>query len=140
MISPAVLAALDVPGPTPTALSAPFWEAVAEGRLLVQHCGACDRTILYPRQICPHCWSDGLAWREASGRASLKTWSTIFKPGHPGWQPAAPYSIGLVVLEEGPTLLTHLRVEPEGLAAGLRLRVVFMDIGGRIMPLFEPAS
>ncbi|KKB11289.1 hypothetical protein VE25_13290 [Devosia geojensis] len=139
MISAADLAALDVPGPTVSALSAPFWEAADSGRLLVQHCKACDYAFLYPRRICPRCWSDDLNWREAAGRAILKTCSTIFKPGHPGWQPAAPYSIGIVALEEGPTLLTHLRVDPENLAADMQLRVVFMNIGGRTLPCFESA-
>lgn len=54
-------------------------------------------------------------------------------------QPAAPYSIGIVALEEGPTLLTHLRVDPENLAADMQLRVVFMNIGGRTLPCFESA-
>ncbi|GLQ56207.1 Zn-ribbon domain-containing OB-fold protein [Devosia nitrariae] len=140
MISPDLLADLKVPGPTETALSGPFWEAAERGQLLVQHCSACNRSILYPRRICPHCWSVDLSWQVASGRATLRTWSSIVRPGHPAWEPAAPYTVALAELDEGPTLLTQLRAEPQGLSAGLPLRVVFMRVGGRTLPFFEPAS
>lgn len=129
------LAELSVPGPTQTALSAPFWQAAADGRFVLQHCGDCGRWVFYPRQICPHCWSPALAWREASGRGRLETWSRIHRPGHPGWEPAAPYHIGIVRLEEGPAMLSHLLVEAPALA--MPLRVAPTRIGALTLPCFE---
>ena len=67
------LSELKVPGPTRIALTEPFWQAVEQGRLLLQVCGACGEAVFYPRAICPHCWSDRLSWQEASGRATLKS-------------------------------------------------------------------
>lgn len=131
------LADLKVPGPTRTALSAPFWKAAAKERFVLQHCVGCARWAFYPRQICPHCWSPRLEWRDASGRATLDTWSAIRRPGHPGWEPAAPYTIGIVSLAEGPTMLSHiLTAEPR---LHMPLQVAFTQVGAEILPCFEPA-
>jgi uncharacterized OB-fold protein len=131
-------AALAAPGPTVTALTRPFWDAVAQGRLLLERCRDCGAAIFYPRAICPHCWSDRLAWIEAEGRGRLKTWSTVARPAHPAWSPVAPYSVGLVALAEGPTMLSHLLASPADLAAGLPLQVRFVTVGAGTLPFFEP--
>ena len=130
------LATLSVPGPTVTPLTQPFWDAVADGRLLIQRCGACGAAVFYPRQVCPRCWSEDLAWVAASGKARLKSYSTVFKPGHPGWADAAPYVVGLVELEEGPTMLTHILVPAPALRVGVGLVMRPTDIGGRVLPAF----
>jgi uncharacterized OB-fold protein len=132
---------LKTPGPTVTALTAPFWEAAAQGRLIVQGCEECGKAVFYPRQICPHCWSDRLVWRDACGRGRLKSFSVVSKPGHPGWLPAAPYVVGLVELGEGPTMLSHI-VTPEGhiCEVGEALELAPTRIGGRLLPAFRPSA
>ncbi len=131
------LATLSVPGPTETELTKPFWAAAAEGRLLIQRCEDCGRAVFYPREICPHCWSSRLVWADASGRGRLKSFSTIHKPGHPGWQPAAPYTVGLVELEEGPTMLSFILTGPDAPRVGQALVMQPTDIGGRVLPAFK---
>lgn len=130
------LSTLKVPGPTITALTRPFWEAAAEERLLVQRCGGCGAAILYPRAICPKCWGDDLNWEEASGHARLKSFSTVLKPGHPGWVAAAPYVVGLVELVEGPTLLSHILCDNPP-KVGDALKLAPTNIGGRVLPAFR---
>jgi uncharacterized OB-fold protein len=88
---------LKAPGPTITSLTAPFWEAADRGHLVIQHCEECGAAVFYPRPICPHCWSNRLSWREASGTGKLRSWSTVHRAGHPAWQPAAPYTVGVRV-------------------------------------------
>ncbi|WP_189425644.1 Zn-ribbon domain-containing OB-fold protein [Devosia pacifica] len=128
---------LNVPGPTATALSQPFWDAAAEGRLILQRCLACERAVFYPRAICPHCWSDALAWQEASGSGRLRTWSIIERSAHPAWQAVAPYAIGIVALEEGPTMLSHILGDRDGFALDAPMRVRFVMVAGRSLPFFE---
>lgn len=130
------LADLEVPGPTETALTRPFWDAAAEGVLLIQRCGACGKAVFYPRAICPHCWSDALAWEEASGQGCLKSFSEIWKPGHPGWIPATPYLVGLVELAEGPTMLSHIFRDGQEVSVGASLRFAPTRIGRRTLPCF----
>ena len=128
------LGSLKVPGPTEIQLTAPFWAAVAEGQLIIQLCGDCGKYVFYPREICPHCWADALTWTPASGRATLKSWSRIHKPGHPGWIAAAPYVVGIVALAEGPTMLSHILATHPKVADALRFAPT--NIGGRILPCF----
>ena len=132
------LAALKVPGPTQIALTAPFWAAAADGRLTIQHCDQCGQHVFYPREICPHCWADALRWIDASGRATLKSWSRIHKPGHPGWIAAAPYVVGIVSLQEGPTMLSHILSDAPVVGDALVMRPTM--IGGRVLPCFAPAG
>lgn len=130
------LAELKVPGPTQVVLTEPFWRAAEKGRLLIQRCGDCGKAVFYPRAICPYCWSDQLRWEQASGNATLKSFSQIWKPGHPGWTPAAPYFIGLVALWEGPTMLSHVLSDDRGLSVGDLLTLQPTNIGGRVLPCF----
>ncbi|GAB1381473.1 Zn-ribbon domain-containing OB-fold protein [Pararhodobacter aggregans] len=131
------LSTLKVPGPTAIALTQPFWDAAAEGRLVIPHCRACDQSFFYPREICPHCWADAWDWRQASGQGRLTSFSRVWKPGHPGWAPAAPYAVGLVALADGPVMLSHI-LSPEP-AVGMALTLAPTDIGGRVLPAFRPA-
>lgn len=59
---------LKTAGPTITALTRPFWDAAAEGRLKIQHCEDCGKAVFYPRPI----WSKRLVWKDASGRGSAQ--------------------------------------------------------------------
>lgn len=131
------LADLNVPGPTVTSLTEPFWQAAQEGRLLIQYCGACHRNVFYPRPICPHCWSDALEWREASGRARLKSFSEVWKPGHPGWAAVTPFFVGLVTLEEGPTMLSQILTGESRVRIGDGLVFSPRQVGGRVLPFFQ---
>lgn len=137
----ATLDDLNVPGPTVTTQTKPFWDAAAEGRLLIQRCAVCDAAIFYPRAQCPHCWSRNLAWEEASGVGVLKSFSCVVKPGHPAWQPIAPYTVGLVALAEGPTMLSLiLHDETRQPAIGAALRFAPTRVGKRMLPLFRAAG
>ncbi|CAH2400709.1 Zn-ribbon domain-containing OB-fold protein [Mesorhizobium escarrei] len=131
------LNALKTPAPTITALTQPFWDAAAQGRLKIQHCEDCDKAVFYPRSICPHCWSTRLAWRDASGRGRLKSFSQVHKPGHPGWLPAAPYVVGLVELAEGPTMLSFILPGARPPHVGDALMLAPTAIGGRVLPAFK---
>ncbi|GLC94282.1 hypothetical protein Tamer19_36900 [Cupriavidus sp. TA19] len=133
--------ALTVPGPTVTEESRPFWEAAAGGKLMIQQCEQCDRWVFYPRSHCPGCWSDRLAWREASGMAKLKSYSVVHRAGHPAWQSLAPYALALVQLDEGPSMLTTLvDMRFEALEIGMPLQVRYVRVGEFTLPMFTAAQ
>lgn len=130
------IAGLSVPGPTKIALTEPFWTAAEEGRLTVQKCGSCEKHVFYPRGRCPHCWADALIWVQVSGQGKLKSYSEVHKPGNEGWVPAAPYYVGLIELDEGPTMLSHVLSET-GLSIGETIRFSPTNVGGRVLPCFH---
>ncbi|MEU9475542.1 Zn-ribbon domain-containing OB-fold protein [Streptomyces sp. NPDC048191] len=121
--------------PEPDAFTRPYWEAAAAGRLLIRRCGACGRAHHYPREFCPHCWSEEVTWEEASGRATLYTWSTVHRNDLPPFGERTPYVAAVVDLAEGPRMMTQVvRCAAPELRPGLRLRVTFVE--GR--PVFRP--
>ncbi|MFF7976819.1 OB-fold domain-containing protein [Streptomyces sp. NPDC007905] len=115
----------------------PYWEAAATGLLLIRRCRDCGRAHHYPREFCPHCWSEEVAWEEASGRATLYTWSTVHRNDLPPFGDRTPYVAAVVDLAEGPRMMTEL-VECAGddAVAGMALRLTFRE--GK--PVFKPGG
>ncbi|PLS17470.1 hypothetical protein CVD28_13045 [Bacillus sp. M6-12] len=133
-----MLANLTVPAPTITPVTKPFWDAVARREFVLQRCEDCGQWVFYPRSLCSHCWSDRLKWTPASGNGKLKTWCVVHKPGHPSWAAVTPYVVGIVELEEGPTMLSQLLIEPlQQLQIGMPLSVCYQKCYNVWLPFFE---
>lgn len=127
--------------PTPDPETQPYWDAAKEGRLLIRRCNACKRAYFYPRDFCPHCWSEDVSWEEASGRATLYTWSVVRRNDLPPWGERVPYVAAVVDLEEGPRMMTNVEgAELTELSIGMPLVVEFRPETDDITaPIFRPA-
>ncbi|GHD13895.1 DNA-binding protein [Streptomyces violarus] len=112
--------------PEPDAFTRTYWEAAAEGRLLIRRCRACGRAHHYPREFCPRCWSEDVTWEAASGRATLYTWSVVHRNDLPPFAERTPYVAAVVDLAEGPRMMTEVVGERE-LSAGADLEVAFRE-------------
>ncbi|MET9504031.1 OB-fold domain-containing protein [Streptomyces sp. NPDC006622] len=112
--------------PETDAFTRAYWDAAAGGRLLIRRCGACGRAHHYPREFCPHCWSEDVRWEEASGRARLYTWSVVHRNDLPPFGERTPYVAAVVDLAEGPRMATELVGEAEP-RAGAELEVAFRE-------------
>ena len=124
-----------LPAPQPNAENKPYFDAAAEGRLLIKRCAACGELHFYPRAICPFCFSDRTEWRPAAGRGTIYTYS-VMRRGVP-----VSYAIAYVTLDEGVTMLTNIvDCDLDGIRIGLKVRVVFKPTeGGPPVPMFGPA-
>jgi uncharacterized protein len=127
--------------PTPDDFTRPWWDAVAEGRFMIMRCSSCGQAHFYPRPFCPRCGADTVAWEEASGDATLYTWSVVHQNDLPPFNQRVPYVAAVVDLVEGPRMMTNVvGCDVEDLRVGMRLRVDFSDIGeGFHVPVFRPA-
>jgi len=125
--------------PPESAAGAPFWAGTRERRFTLPWCRACGRPHWFPREVCPHCLSDDLDWREASGRGAVHAVS-VMPAGGAGGAARGPYAVALVDLEEGVRLMTEvIGCDPETVAVGLPVRLVWQPLGdGRHLHLFEP--
>src|SRR6516165_5148791 len=64
--------------PVADALSKPFWDAVNQKRLVLQHCAQCDRLQYPPQPACQVCkWSARLTWEEVEGGGHIATYIVI---------------------------------------------------------------
>jgi uncharacterized OB-fold protein/NAD(P)-dependent dehydrogenase (short-subunit alcohol dehydrogenase family) len=85
-----------------------FTRAAAEGRLMLQRCEACG-TFTYPaREASPSCLSPGLAFVDAPSRGMLLAETTARVPSDVYFRERAPWRIGLVKMDCGPTIVAHL--------------------------------
>jgi len=88
------------------AFTIPFWNAAERGELLIQRCKACGTYQFYPRQFCLSCDAESPEWVPASGIAKVISKTTVRIAVTTEWEP--PYTVAVVQLEEGPSLLTNL--------------------------------
>jgi len=118
-------------------LSAPFWQAAREHRLVLQHCPGCGAWQFYPRPFCIACSADGLAWRDASGLGTVHSQTVVHMQVLPHLPP--PYVVAVVELDEGPRL-TSLVTGAEG-RIGDRVRVEWQErADGPPLPTFARLS
>ena len=120
----------------------PFWEATAEGRLVLPKCLECDTLIWYPRPFCPNCASTRVEWIAASGRGSVYSF-TVNRRGQAdlaAYREAGVYVLAYVELEEGPRVMTNIvDCDPDSVRIGQQVEVVFHDTGqGTALPRFRP--
>jgi uncharacterized OB-fold protein len=130
------------PIPKPTPETQPYWDAAKRRVLLIQRCEDCGEHYFYPRPLCPRCLSRRVEWIEASGRGRLHTFVINHRPPRK-FPVEAPFVIGIVELEEGPRMLTHIvgvEPRPDAVRCDMALEVVFEDITPEItLPKFQPS-
>ncbi len=128
--------------PVPDADTQPFWDGVRAGTLLIRRCDACHAPHFYPRPFCPRCWSAEVRWEEASGRATLYTWSVVYRNDLPPFTGRVPYVAAVVDLAEGPRMMTNVvGCEHDALQVGMALEVTYRPIADDVtIPVFQPAS
>jgi uncharacterized OB-fold protein len=111
-----------------------YFDAAAEGKLLVKKCGACGEHHHYPRAMCPHCLSDRVEWVQATGFGEIYSFSVSRRAG------PVPYCIAYVKLDEGVTMMTNIvECDLDAVRIGQRVKVTFRKTeGGVSMPVFAP--
>jgi uncharacterized protein len=116
-----------------------FWAAAAEGRLLIQQCGACAHLQFYPRQLCTRCGGTP-EWRQASGRGTVYTFTVIRQNGARPFSGELPYIVAVIELEEGPRMLGNVTgCSPEEIAIGLPVAAYAVLAAEKIgIPFWEP--
>jgi uncharacterized protein len=135
---------LPAPAPFVNPEVKPFWEATAEGRLLLPKCLECASLIWYPRPFCPSCASTRVEWIQASGRGTIYSF-TVNRRGQAdlaAYREAGVYVLAYVELEEGPRVMTNIvDCDPDSVSIGQQVEVVFHDTGqGTALPRFRPRS
>ena len=123
-----------IPAPEANPETRPFWEAAADGRLLIGKCASCGKPHFYPRAICPLCGSDATELVQASGRGLVYSYSVMRRV-------PVPYALAYVTLDEGVTMMTNIvDCDLDAIRIGQRVQVVFKPTdGGPPVPMFTPA-
>ena len=113
----------------------PYFDAAAEGKLMLKKCNDCGEVHHYPRALCPFCWSAQVEWVQAKGTGEIYTYS-VTRRG-----PPTPYCIAYVKLDEGVKMMTNIvDCDLDAIRIGQRVKVVFKKSeNGTSVPMFTPA-
>ncbi|UVE93809.1 Zn-ribbon domain-containing OB-fold protein [Dietzia sp. B32] len=127
------------PLPAPTTLTAGFWDAAREERLVVQRCESCCTFRHYPRHRCPNCTGDAWQWTEVSGTGHIHSFTVTHQSFHPAWADRVPYVVATVELDEGIRMVSDLDEPAEAVTIGARVDVFFHHLvdEGITLPRFR---
>lgn len=104
------------------------------GRFLVQRCTACAKHVYYPREVCPHCGGNALAWVAPAGTGTVYAVTTVRrKPADGG-----DLNVSLVDLDEGVRLMSRVdNLAPDAVRIGQRVRARVQVTEGKGLVLFD---
>ena len=110
--------------------SAVFFDALADGRLLIRRCVPHGHPSSPEVLFCAECGTSRLDWVQAGGDGTVVSWTAIHsRPDETGVTAVRAF-VGLVQLVEGPWLLARLLVDDTNelhIGAGVAFRVLETD-------------
>lgn len=131
------------PMPLATAISAPFWEGLKQGKILLQQCNHCNGWTFYPRRHCCHCLSRDVEFREVSGRGRLYTYTIARVPTLPEFAGPEPQLLAVVELEQGVRVnTTMVGIKEQDLKVGMAVKPVRATVAadGTVLLRFTAAD
>lgn len=134
-----------LPLPVPTPITEGFWQAAAEGRLVIQRCDDCGRHRHSPTAACYGCQSQAWSWDEVSGRGTVFSYTWSHHPVHPGIADLGVYNVSVVELDDtvGDPVRLVTWVDgalPGELEIGTPVRVAFDPVSENVaLPIFRRA-
>ena len=117
-----------------------WWEAAADGRLVIQRCLGCQTLRHPPRPMCGECQS--MAWDsiESSLQGEVLSYTQVNHPRVPGY--SYPLVCAVIRLAEGTNLVANVAgCELGDIHIGMKVECRFEDVDdGMKLPFFYPAS
>ena len=108
-------------------LTAPYWIAAREGRLVVQRCSACASLRWPPLPGCPECLHQEAEWTEVSPCGEVWSFVVYLRAFSKDLKEDVPYTVAMVKLDDGPYMVGRLAAE-EPLTVGDHVEAVFHQL------------
>ncbi len=120
---------------------APFWDALREGRLILQRCGDCGRARFPIAPVCPYCSGRSCEWQPLSGSGTVHSWIRYHRGYLPEFEPLMPYHVVCVALDGGPRMFGRLAGAAADPWIGMPVQAVVERFpGGECVPAFVAAA
>jgi uncharacterized OB-fold protein len=123
-------------------VSAPFWQATRDRRLVMQRCPTCDDLVWYPRAMCPRCLGTDLRWEDVPGEGTVHAVSVHHRTPVKALTDRLPLAVALVDLDAGPRLMSNVVGVPAGeVRVGQRVVLAWEPLeDGAHLPVFVPVG
>ncbi|MCW2525375.1 MAG: hypothetical protein JWM76_235 [Pseudonocardiales bacterium] len=113
----------------------PFWDAVAEGQLVVPQCRSCERRFFTPEPLCIHCGSPDWAWVTSAGMGEVYSLSVVHQPVNDDFE--VPFALCIIDMDDGWSMLSHvIGIPAEQVRIGDRVQFSPTAGGSRPLPTF----
>lgn len=127
------------PVPSPSPGTRWFWDALEDGRFLIQRCTVCSEPWFYPSTICPQCGHDEWDTFEADGHGVVESHTMQHHAPNAAFESDVPYPIVLVELDEGVRVMGNLvDCDPETVEIGDDVELVWERRQDGVIYQFTP--
>jgi hypothetical protein len=94
--------------------SRPFFDALRDGRFVLQRCGMCGRVRGLIAPVCPHCGGESFAFEPMNGAGTVHSWIRYRRSYLPAFEALMPYVVLCVALDEGARIFGRLLDDEPG--------------------------
>jgi len=114
-----------------------WWEAIDEGRLLIQKCKSCGALRHPPRPMCGSCQSLDWETQESKGAGTVNSYTVMHHPPIPGYD--FPLPVALIDLDEGTRIVSNVvGCELDEVHIGMRVQCRIENVDDEMkLPLFH---
>jgi uncharacterized protein len=130
----------DRPTPAGEGEYGPWFEACAQGKLLIQRCDACGHRQWYPRAVCTSCAATP-QWEEVSHRGTVYTFTIIRQYHAKPFGGELPYCVAMVDLDDAPVRMfgTLTGIAVDDVCVDLPVEAYAVEYTpGRAVPYWRP--
>jgi len=126
--------------PVQDSLTAPYWQAAAQRRLVLPRRQDTQEFIWPPRYHGSNETDCGIRWVESAGKGTVYSFSVVHRSSHP--YPPIPYVLSVVHLDEGVYMTSNIvEVNPQDVFVGMAVEVTFEQLSVDVwLPVFRPVS
>jgi NAD(P)-dependent dehydrogenase (short-subunit alcohol dehydrogenase family)/uncharacterized OB-fold protein len=112
--------------------------AAALGRFELQVCTVCGAVQYPPREMCHQCLGEQLRWRAQDGAGELLSVTSVRVSQDLYFRERAPWRLGMVRLDCGPTVILHLHAACPEPPARVRVEARLDKSGQGVLVAFPP--
>jgi uncharacterized OB-fold protein len=109
-------------------LTAEFWAAAKDGRLVLPRCGHCGYLQWPPEKVCPECQHTERSWEEFAAEGTLWSYAVYHRALDPAFADKIPYVVGLIELDAGRKMYGLMLDDEDSVQIGQRVTGVFEPV------------
>lgn len=115
-----------------------FWQKLRNERVLyLKRCRTCSTSNHPRRVVCARCDHMQLEWVQAIGRGTIYSFSTTHVAQSPEWESFLPYTLGIILLDEGTALFAKIESSrARSIRIGAPVRLEVREVFGQMLPVF----
>lgn len=118
-----------------------YFEAAAQGKLVIQKCPVCAFTQFPPKMLCVSCGGEP-QWVETSGIGKIYTFTIVRRHGVEPFATLTPFVLAMIDIPEGVRFMGNVtNVDVETVQVGLALEAYSLRIDENMaLPLWRPSE